>query len=141
MAKWKVVTGMVAGVAALVVVTFWLARPSVPFRFLEGAESDGESLDRYFSGGSGQILFLTTHYLVKGTVEEVVGNADTELDRGGWVKAVGPGPEVFWLPKWPSEGGVYISDVENGFVEVVVSNRASLFDRLRFFIGLRKPMW
>lgn len=135
MANRRHIAGAVAGVAVLAFATYSFSRPPVPFRFLEGAWFEGESLlSEVFPAGPDRLI---AHYRLRGTSEDVEGVAEAELFPRGWETTVdAPG----WVisPPGVRDVTVYVSQVGPGVVDVEVASNPSLWDQLRISVGLRK---
>ena len=126
---------------ALVIVTIWLSRPSVPFRFLEGAELEYESLDSEVFDLNLSLKdpdTLATTYTLRGSGKTVIEDARKELRQLGWKVEL----ESIRMYAFSSRSGpikyVAIYPLSEGLVDVELRSNASLFDKVKHRLGLFK---
>lgn len=136
MAKLKIVAAFGVLLAALVGLTLAFSRPSVPFRFLEGAELEMVTLlGGYRITSDSRTDGLIVCYRLKGTAAEVVAKATGELKSKGWTPVVSSLFAAHW--RSPGEQDSLVFGVSTaGCSSVTIQSDASLIDRLRAKLGL-----
>lgn len=130
----------------LVAVTRWVSRPSIPFKFLEGAELESEHVWSRFQKGSG-LTGPEAHYTAY-RLRESHGTVSTyekvirALRQAGYARDLNGFRYRCLAPRSQS---VAVYQLTDGFVVVTVISEASLFDEWRCRLGLCKqsvpPRW